>query len=180
MEFEKALLTPELWFQKSWQLFESSKVLYESLVKVPSVGDFDERALYRKVGSMNSSMLLMGLSVENALKGFHISQTLPDISNGKISPKHFVGNGKSHELIKIAKHIGFQLSPEQKLLLERLTHFVSWAAKYNSALDKNTHDSAKGNLLLKSPTDFVIAENLIKKLQNQAGYDENKGWPVLR
>lgn len=87
IEFEEGVSTTENWLRQAWQLFEASKVLYQSMdgVEVPRT----ESETHREVGAMKGVMLLMGLAVENALKGAFVHEFPPDTSGGRLKSTHF-------------------------------------------------------------------------------------------
>ena len=100
IEFEEAVSTPENWLRQAWQLFEASKVLYQSMdgASIPK----SEVETYREVGTIKGTMLLMGLAVENALKGALVHKLPPDTSDGRIDSSHFLDNRRQHDLAAIA------------------------------------------------------------------------------
>lgn len=174
-EFEEAIITPENWFRQSLQMYEASKVLYESISNKNIVSESDT---YRSVGSMKGAMLLLGIAAENALKGAHVQKEKPDLSKRKLPFKQFSDGTKNHDLIGIATKLGHPLSDEMRELFERLTIFVTWASKYQAAIKEDEHQEATGRLRLNYPGDYRLVENLIKELRANSGYDESSGWPI--
>lgn len=178
IEFEEGVSTPENWLRQAWQLFEASKVLYQSMdgVEVPRT----ESETHREVGAMKGVMLLMGLAVENALKGAFVHEFPPDTSGGRLKSTHFQDNGRQHDLIAIAEKMNFLISDEYQPLLERLTIFVQWASKYQAPLRNSEHVNASGKLYFRPSMDFTLVEKLIENLQIHAGYNDKNGWPIPR
>lgn len=174
MKFETRVLIPEHWFSQSWEMFEASAILWSTLLeRDPVVSERDNR---RNIGAMKGALLLLGLAVENALKGVYVHKEKPDISRDKLSSKHF--HEQPHDLIDIANRLNLSLTTEHKNLLERLTRCVQWQSKYRAPLKKVDLDRAEGDLTLSS-TDFDKVEKMIEELQGQSGYDESTGWPDL-
>ncbi|MEA5445565.1 hypothetical protein VCB98_07015 [Gammaproteobacteria bacterium AB-CW1] len=178
IEFEEAVSTPENWLRQAWQLLEAAKALYQSMdgMRLPKT----EAETYREVGSMKGIMLLLGLAVENALKGALVYKFPPDTSGGRLRSSHFQGNGRQHDLVAIAQRMKFPISDEYRPLLERLSIFVQWASKYQVPLRKSEQKKASGNLYLRPPTDIKLVEALITDLQSYAGFDNDDGWPIPR
>jgi len=173
IEFEEGVTSSESWFRQSWEMYEASKALYGVLA-----GDDptqSERDNHRQVGALKGAMLLLGLSAENALKGAFVYRSKPDISRDRLNPKHF--HDVAHDLSDIARKLGLELSETHMALLQRLTIFVQWASKYQTALRKTDHDRAAGKIKLVYPSDFDLVEKLISDLQSRSGYAEGSGWP---
>ena len=127
---------------------------------------------------MKGSMLLLGLALENALKGAVVHTSQPDISNGKLNSGHFkLDSTNNHDLNGIAKKLNYSISDTQRERLERLTIFVQQASKYQSALNESQHMNAVDRLKLNYPLDYQLAEALIIDLQKRSGFDETRGWP---
>lgn len=173
IEFEEGVSAPESWFRQSWEMYEASKTLYEVLSDCDPIQN--EKDNYRRAGAMKGSMLLLGLSAENALKGAFVYQSKPDISKDRLNPKHF--HNTAHDLLDVARKLDLGLTDSQSELLERLTIFVQWASKYQAPLRKHEHERASGKMKLEYPSDYVLVEGLISDLQNKSGFDETYGWP---
>ncbi len=173
IHFEEAISSPENWFRQSWEMFEASKALYSVLAAGDPVRS--EKGNYREVGSMKGAMLMLGLSAENALKGAFVYRSKPDLSRGKLDPKHF--HKTAHDLADIAEKLNLDLSVIQIRLLDRLTIFVQWASKYQAPLRKREQKRAEGKIKLMYPSDYDLVEELISDLQRKSGFDERRGWP---
>jgi hypothetical protein len=157
-------------------MFEASKVLFSSLENRPH--PLTEQHNYRRAGALKGAMLLLGLAVESALKGALVFGSTPDLSNGKLDRKHFQDEGFSHNLNMIAAKLRNPIDNELMELLERLTVFVQWASKYQSALRKTDHNQGQNKILLHYPNDYKNVNRLINELQKRSGFDEENGWPI--
>lgn len=176
LTFAETVSTPEHWFRQAWQMLEASQVLVEQVTKSKIVNS--EKDLFRKVGSLKGAMLLLALSIENALKGLHVHISEPDLSSGKLNVRQFVDNGNPHDLNAIVRKLQYPISQGEEELLSRLTVFLIWAAKYQAPLKEIEHESAAKAKRLNFPNDVALAQELIKKLQGQAGFDPGNGWPA--
>jgi hypothetical protein len=142
IEFEEGVTSSESWFRQSWDMYEASKALYGVLSGDDSIQS--ERDNHRQVGALKGAMLLLGLSAENALKGAFVCRSKSDISGDRLNSKHF--HDVAHDLSDIARKLGLELSETHMALLQRLTIFVQWASKYQTALRKTDHDRAAGKI----------------------------------
>lgn len=172
IDFEEAVSNPESWFRQSWEMFHASKALYEMFQAGGAVRD--EEYNYRRVGSLKGALLLLGFSVENALKGAHVFRVKPNLSRGRMDPKDF--SEHSHHLLQIANNVDLHLTDPQIDLLERLTHYIQWSSRYQAPLRKSEHENPQARIRLK-PADYHLALTLILELQSQSGYGIECGWP---
>lgn len=160
-------------FKQSWEMFEASKANYKLFSEIKRVTS--ERENHLDVGLMKSTMLLLGLSVENALKGALVYKSKPDLLNLKLNPQHF--HKQAHDLNDVAKRLNLGLCDKEEMLLDRLSMFVQWASKYQAPLRQIEYEQTKNEIKLQYPSDFEIAEKLLNTLQLQSGYSIEKGWP---
>lgn len=172
--FEEVVGTPEAWFSKAWQMYEASVANFDAFRDLKIVTT--ERELHRQNGLMQTSKLCLALSLENALKGAFVYLSKPDLSRNKLDPKHF--HEKAHDLVDLAKRLGFRLTKEETQLLSRLSSFIIWAARYSAPLSGNAYVQFDGENKITFPTDFDYVEKLIVKLQNKSGYSDTSGWPL--
>ena len=110
IEFEEGISTPENWLRQAWQLFAASRVLHQSMDGASS--PMSEVDTYREVGTIKAMMLLMGLAVENALKGALIHKQPPDTSAGRLKSSHFQDKGQAHDLVAIAQKLDLPITQE--------------------------------------------------------------------
>lgn len=171
-KFEDGIVIPESWFRQSQEMYEASKSLYEiSAADEPIQNEEDN---YRRVGAMKGAMLLLGLAMENALKGAFVYRNKPDISDGRLHATYF--QSPPHDLLRLARNLELELSEDLMRLLGRLTIFVKWASKYQSAMNKSDQDQAKGRMKLSYPKDYELVKEMISSLRDESGFDEVYGW----
>ena len=180
--FEQAIEKPEIWLSHSWQLYYSGLMLSEQFRL-----DFENPKIHgnshdghKQVGYMSSAQLLIGLAVENALKGAIISKQPKLVENGKFDIKKIGGGKNNHGLNDLAENAQISMSPSRKDLLDRLTIYVIWAGKYGAPFKEIDYKNAqqKKSLTLKFPSDLTIAREIIEECEIKAGYEKQKGWPL--
>ena len=69
------------------------------------------------------AMMLAGLAIENLLKAIYISANPAFNESGKF-------NVATHDLLKLADDINLALTEEERVLIERLEQFLTWAGRY--------------------------------------------------
>lgn len=69
------------------------------------------------------AMMLAGFAIENLLKAIHISSNPAFNASGKFDVA-------THDLLKLADGIDLFLTEKEKVLLERLEQFLTWAGRY--------------------------------------------------
>jgi hypothetical protein len=69
------------------------------------------------------SLMLGGFVIENLLKGIIAKKNLVPLVNGIPKFKH-------HTLIQLATDAGVAISPDEEILLQRLTEFILWKGRY--------------------------------------------------
>lgn len=168
-KFEDRFKSPEIWFQQSWEMFESSKAIFELFLSIDIRSMKDN---YRHLGLMKSTMMTLGFALENALKGAYVYKHEPKLENGRLEKKYFPG--KAHDLESIAKSLRFEI--EDMDLFTRLSRFIRWSAKYKVPVNNIEFEKSVGSMKLKE-TDFKIVEDIIEKLQLDSGFRKDVGWP---
>lgn len=167
-EFEDRFKSPEIWFQQSWEMFESSKAIYALFLSI------DVRSMkdnYRHVGLMKSTMMTLGFALENALKGAYVFKHEPKLENGRLEKNYFPG--KAHDLELIAHSLNLKI--EEIALFTRLSRFIQWSAKYKVPFNNKEFEESVGSIRLKE-TDFNVVESIIEELQLESGFSSEKGW----
>jgi hypothetical protein len=176
--FNETVESPEIWFQKAWEMFEASKINFEAFKNHNSMST--DRDRHRKNGLMSAAKLCLSLAIENGLKGAYVYKLKPEFSKNKysenkFSPKHF--HERSHDLGDLAYKLGIELSQDDNVLLKRFSSFIIWAAKYKSPLSEEEFTKFQGENILSYPKDFEFVEHLLEVLQLQSGYSIENGWP---
>lgn len=170
--FKDNVENPEPWFRQAWQMFEASKVTFESFRNTNP--PLCERGLHRKNGLMDATKLCLALALENAFKGAYVYKEKPDLSGKKLNSRHF--HKEAHDLVDLAKGIGIDLTADDEVFLKRLSSFIKWAARYSAPLKEVVFNDFKGEHKLTFPHDFNYVETLIENLQCQSGYSQKSGW----
>ena len=85
-KFEDRFKSPEIWFQQSWEMFESSKAIFELFLSIDIRNMKDN---YRHLGLMKSTMMTLGFALENALKGAYVYKHEPKLENGRLEKNIF-------------------------------------------------------------------------------------------
>ncbi len=75
-------------------------------------------------GVSNVAMMLGALAIENLLKAVCLPQVSP------LFNKRGAFDLDTHDLLKLAEDAGIALSQEERILLERLEQFITWAGRY--------------------------------------------------
>lgn len=113
--YKKRGETHELWKWKAEDLAKAAVALWNSELhhEMPTHG--------------RSSMVLMGLSLENLLKGILFKSGKCSIEEGKL-PRSV----KTHNLNELCREAGVKIEDtyEEKTFLQRLSEQVDWAGKY--------------------------------------------------
>jgi len=70
-------------------------------------------------------MLLVGLAIENLLKGIYVARNPTTCSSDRL-PRELT----QHKTIEFCERLGLSISQAEGLLLERIETFVVWAGRY--------------------------------------------------
>jgi hypothetical protein len=131
--FESTYRSGPTWLDKGKKILLAAEILNTELLQLcckyrNSIPN-DIEPMF--MGLMDSLMLLLGLSIENAIKGFIVS-IKPDFENFSELDKYKLNSLGGHDIIEMVKvNIG-PLDPIEINLLERLQESLIWAGKYNS------------------------------------------------
>ncbi len=106
------------------------------------------KEMNEKLALFESFMLLLGLSVENMIKGYviinyQLNNTSTSFKNLKELKNKACGGNNGHELSKILASCDFEVYKAEKDLLERLETFVKWAGRYPIPQDRQKFEDAK-------------------------------------
>jgi len=171
MDFRIKTVTPEFWFTQSFQMFDASRALFQPVSSNVSSSSM-------KVGAHKGSAFLLGISIENAVKGILAHRGLLIIENEKLNTRKSFLKCSPHNLYELFNLIGAEIEPSESELLKRLSIYTLWAGKYGTPLSKNEFTKDK-NSLFQRESDFEIANAMLNKLMILAGYDSVSGWPLL-
>lgn len=179
MDFQTKTNNAEIWFAQSLQMFEASKILIDSFQENKPIKSITDTS--RKVGANKGIMFFLGMALENALKGVHVFNKIPEIKNGKLQSDQFKNKNKGslHDLSIIASGLPITLTDDESELLKRLSVFTIWAAKYSTPLSEDEYLKSQNMLYSKHTSDLLVTETLIRKLKLSAGYNEKSGWSAI-
>lgn len=169
MDFEIRATNAEFWFHQSDQMLVAGELLYNSLRLCRADPN-------TATGCHKGSMFLLGIALENALKGVLAANGGIVIKGGKLDRKSSFPCCRNHNLEDLACLVGLDPSDNEAKLLKRLTVYTVWAGKYGTPIEKDEYAKA-AEYTYQRGDDFSIARGLIGKLRSRTDYDESLGWP---
>lgn len=110
-------------------------------------------------------MLLVGLAIENLVKGIYVARNPTACSSD-----HLPGELTKHKTIEFFERLNLSISQAEGQLLERIETFVLWAGRYpiprrlDDLLPRNHPDGGSGPLTYVTSADFEMLEALISRL----------------
>ena len=143
---------PHSWLSQAEQFYSAAQALVPNLNRQRPI---TEKTNAAAVGSLKAVLLLLAISVENALKSVKAMNGNIIVTGGKIDTKSFGGQG-GHDLIHLANSINFSLSHNEKQLLEQLTEVVLWAGRYQQPLTAENFGRAKR----KNPRQLTVPKDI--------------------
>lgn len=165
MNFEKSFLDEQAWLRQADQFLDAACVLAEGFAVPRPALPLTETELTRRVACLKGTLLLLAVSVENALKAIRVAQGAVIITNGKVQANSFGAGNKGHGLVQLAEVVGLDASDQEKVLLERLTTIATWAGKYQQPLSEDAfmNAEAKNPRTINYSSDIDLARSLITK-----------------
>ena len=162
-EFLSLVQDAHSWFQQAEQFYLAAQLLVPALERQRPI---TEETNSRAVGSLKSVLLLLAISVENALKSVKAKKGEITVSGGKIDKRAFGGRG-GHDLVGLANSIKFPLSAKEKELLEQLTEVVIWAGRYQQPLTAVDfgRSKKKNPRTLAVPQDINLVGSILGRLR---------------
>ena len=165
---EESLNNPESWIRQAEQQYLVAKDICEN-VRVRGV---TEESLLKSVGFLKATTLLLALCVENSFKGIKAANGMFEVDErGVLTKKSRGGGGSGHSLVNLAEEVGFSLSENETLVLERFSEIGIWAGKYHApirqkAFDKMCTENPKS---LSVPGDLILVRNILDKATKLSG-----------
>jgi hypothetical protein len=86
------------------------------------------------------AQLLYAFAIENVLKGLIVANT-----PGLIDERRLNDELTTHNLIELAEKAQFAVQPQERKMLEALSHLSVWAARYPTARTRREHFSSVSN-----------------------------------
>lgn len=126
--FEKCARQPYLWISSAEVLKDSADLVLARFRTAleRAAPEREDTKIDLGISLFPVYMMLVGLAVENLLKGVLISKDHSLVEGGRL--KKWGGSG--HDLTKLASDARLPLTNEEKELLARVAEFVRWAGKY--------------------------------------------------
>lgn len=140
--------------------------LAETLTQPDRMGE----SLATRLALSSTYMMLSGFALENAIKGILVADD-PSWIVGGARIVEWPGSG--HDLLGLFNRAGVALDEPQERLLERLTAFGEWAARYpvplkSAELRRSLKNSEwGGNLTQWDATDVELIDVLFDRLRNE-------------
>ena len=165
MAFDQSFLDEQAWLRQAEQFFDAASVLAPSFASPRPHRPLTEPEVSRRVACLKGTLLLLAVSVENALKAVKIARGEVIIEKGRVL-KASLGGGKSgHDLVKLAEEARLDTSNEEATLLKRLTSVAVWAGKYQQPLSEVEYNAAEtaNPRTVRYPTDIELVRSLLAK-----------------
>jgi hypothetical protein len=137
--FDQVATSPFIWWMQARSLMlaayavrdahkESFEAYWGSMPKEDGPVRLSEEQAFHlaRIGIGPVFPLLMGLALENMVKGILVARDSSLVSGGKLS-RDLTG---SHDLLALFNKVGLELSAEDRDLLRRLGECVLWAGRY--------------------------------------------------
>jgi hypothetical protein len=163
-EFSSLVLDPQSWLRQSEQFYLAAQVLVPKLkLQRPITQDSNTLA----VGSLKAVLLLLAISLENALKAVKAMRKEIFVTNGKIDAEKSFGKKGGHNLLGLAKSIDLSFNAREEELLEQLTEVIIWAGRYQQPMTIEAFGRAKKksprNLAV--PQDIEMVDSILNKIR---------------
>jgi len=126
------------WLEKGRKILLAAEILNTELLQLCNkyTNSFPDDVESKFMGLMDSLMLLLGLSIENAIKGFIIANK-PDFEKPSELDKYKFNSLGGHGIKQMVEFNIGPLDPIEIDLLNRLQESVIWAGKYNAPKKPN-------------------------------------------
>jgi hypothetical protein len=153
---------PLHWLEKAQGLKYGAEVLKHKLVVSMEVAPADRRI--ETLGLVMSSMLLLGLAMENLIKGVYVAKNPNLVARERIDLSLWAEDS-GHGIASFAKTLT-PLEHDEEELLRRLQEHVVWAGRYPIPTKSTRfHNSLHpDNLRRLNTEDFRVADRLFVKL----------------
>ena len=161
---QESLNNPESWIRQAQQQFLVAQAIS------PNIGTraLTEAGNLLKVGYLKTTALLLALAIENAFKAIKASKNELQVNAKGLIKRTRGGGSGGHSLVTLAEEVGFQLSPEQESLLEKLTAVGIWAGKYHAPIShlefENANQTEPRSLTL--PNDIAVVKGILIAASN--------------
>lgn len=133
LDIESWTRSATAWIEKGKRLLISADILNKELLSLCGefAPDIPDELQQKFLGLMDSLLLLMGFSIENAIKG-NIIANKPDYTKiSELNLYNFNAKG-GHGILSMVIHNMNNITAFEKDLLQRLELSIIWAGRYNS------------------------------------------------
>lgn len=163
-EFLSLVLDAQSWLRQSEQFYLAAQVLVPKLKPQRPITE-DSNML--AVGSLKAALLLLAISVENALKAVKAIRKEITVTKGKIDTVNSFGKKGGHNLLVLAKSINLSISAREEELLEQLTEVAFWAGRYQQPLTVADFGRAKEKSprTITVPKDIEMVDSILNKIR---------------
>lgn len=169
-DFESEMFSHYYWFETAERLKISAEVLYDKLSDLYDREQIPENLMeWRKqqLAVFQSHMMLLGFSLENLVKA--VSVKTYTSKNGLVTDFKSLQNQvwqvkNAHDLLSIAENCNFELTDNEKDLIERHTEFLVWAGRYHLPKNKLKYDEVfEQGKLRRKQGDHNLIESVFSK-----------------
>jgi len=166
-EFLSLALDTQSWLRQSEQFYLAALALVPKLKPQRPITE-DSNIL--ATGSLKALLLLLAISIENALKAVKATRKEIIVTNDRIDTVSSFGKKGGHDLLGLAKSIGLSISTKEKELLEQLTEVVLWAGRYQQPLSVADfgRSKVKNPRSITIPHDIEIIDSILNKVRELA------------
>jgi hypothetical protein len=176
--YDFACRTDNAWFLKGNELYHSSLILrniyldaFPRICELESgevVPNSQSDLLIRDLRVFNQSTMLMGMAIENFLKGIIVKEEQVELD---VKIKKLPEFLKSHRLIELAKKTGISFNKEEQMVLSKFTESIEFSGRYPIPIkNEKYHEYFNKNA---EPT-FLMKNNKKEELPTQVASLLNK------
>lgn len=161
--YRSACAEPFLWLVKAREMRRAADLVWtQFMTELMSFTSGEEVTVEPFTGSV--AMMLYGFCIENLLKAGLVASGAAVLPNGNFGLD-------SHALEDLADELSVSLSEEERELMERLEHFISWAGRYpiplyaDALYPRDLLDGSKGVIYGLASMDQERVHALILRVQ---------------
>lgn len=145
------------WVSKANSLRKSALILWTAyMLEEERLDSLGEAALGQsfELGHEDTAMMLIGMAIENLLKGILIARDSSLIENGKTASRL-----KTHDLTKLITWAGISIDKYDTQLCALLSDFITWQGRYPVPLESS---AIRG--LFRAKYDWKTLDNLFVRI----------------
>lgn len=163
-EFLSSVHDPQSWLRQSEQFYLAAQVLVPKLKPQKPITQY---SMTLSAGSLKAVLLLLAISVENALKAVKAMRGEIFVANDNIDTEKSFGKKGGHDLLGLAGSINLSINAREEELLVQLTEVVLWAGRYQQPLNVDAFGRAKKKSprKLTLPQDIELVDSILNKIR---------------